>query len=191
MKLPIGWNIPSLEAFAPQHNSPLVVPRRSNCRPASDSEKDPFMAQIARAGAGKATGTTENVAELCKRTTDQATDGAREAAEQTEAMAQTAQRTAGAVGEAQRQVVYQAAEGTTKLSRGVVDLANEQTRHNLETLKALTGVVDWDRLFQIQRAYLHISLERATQLTQRYFEIVQAVTSATADVAKRQVKKVA
>jgi hypothetical protein len=195
MKLPMGWNIPSLEAFASQHSSPLVALRRSNRRPGSDSEKDPFMAQIARTGAGKATGTTENatdnVAELRKRTTAQATDGAREAVKQTEAIARTVQRTAGAAGEAQRHVAYQAAEGTTKLSRGVVTLANEQIRHNLETLKAFTGVVDWDRLFQIQRAYLHISLERATQLTRHYFETVQAVTSATADVAKRQAKKVA
>jgi phasin protein len=158
------------------------------------------MAQIARIGADKATDTTrnatDNIAELRKRTADQASDSARKAAERTEAMAQTVQRTAGALGEAQSQV----AEGTTKLTRGFVDLANEQTRHNLATLKALTGTIDWDRVakavdwdqvFQIQGEYLRASLERATQLTRRYFEVVQAATSAAADAAKRQAKKAA
>jgi hypothetical protein len=70
----------------------------------------------------------------------------------------------------------------------------------LATLKALTGTVDWDRVtkavdwdqvFQIQGEYLRASLERATQFTQRYFEVVQTVTSAAADAARRQAKKAA
>jgi hypothetical protein len=162
------------------------------------------MAQIARTGADKATDTTRNatnnIAELRKRTADQASDSAPKAVERTEAMAQTVQRTAGALEKAQSQVAHQAAEGTTKLSRGFVDLMNEQTRHNLATLKALTGTVawdrvtkavDWDQVFQIQGEYLRASLERATQFTQRYFEVVQAVTSAAADAARRQAKKAA
>jgi hypothetical protein len=77
---------------------------------------------------------------------------------------------------------------------------NEQTRHNLATLEALTGTVawdrvtkavDWDQVLQIQGEYLRASLERATQLTRRYFEVVQAVTSAAAKAARRQAKRAA
>jgi hypothetical protein len=162
------------------------------------------MAQIARTGADKATDTTRNatnnIAELRKRTADQASDSAPKAVERTEAMAQTVQRTAGALEKAQSQVAHQAAEGTTKLSRGFVDLMNEQTRHNLATLKALTGTVDWDRaakavdwdqVFQIQGEHLRASLERTARLTQRYLELGQAVMTSAASAAQRQAKKAA
>ena len=65
---------------------------------------------------------------------------------------------ASAVGEAQP-----SAKGTTGFGRVLIDLANEQARDNLATLKALTGTVDWDRVakavdwdqvFQIQGEYL-------------------------------------
>ena len=92
------------------------------------------------------------------------------------------------------------AEGTAELGQAFLDLVQIQTRHNLETWTALTEAVDWDRpakavdwdrVVQIQGAYLRLSLERAMQLTQRYFEVVQAVTNAAADAAKRQAKKAA
>jgi hypothetical protein len=77
---------------------------------------------------------------------------------------------------------------------------NQQTRHNLETLTALARAVDWqrvaravdwERVVAIQSAYVRASLERATQLTRRYFEVVQTVTVAAADAAQRQAKKAA
>jgi len=164
------------------------------------------MAQIARTGAEKApaTGsdTTDNVAELRKRTAEQAADVAHEAAKRTEDMARTVQRAAGAVAEVEREVAHQAAAGTTKLGRAFIELANEQTRHNLETLQALSGAVDWtrfakaavdwDRVFEIQRAYLRASLERAARLTQSYLEISQAVvTTSAAAATQRQAQKAA
>ena len=51
--------------------------------------------------------------------------------------------------------------------------------------------VDWDRVFQIQSAYLRVSLERATELTRRYIEVSQAVLTATASAAQRQAKEAA
>jgi hypothetical protein len=139
------------------------------------------------------------VTELRQRAADQGADVVHEAAERAEDAAhrgaRTLQRMAGAVGEAQS-----SAKGTTGFGREFIDLANEQTRYHLATLKALTGTVDWDRVakavdwdqvFQIQGEYLRASLERATQLTRRYFEVVQAATSAAADAAKRQAKKAA
>ncbi len=92
------------------------------------------------------------------------------------------------------------AEGTAELGRAVLDLVEQQTRHNLETLDALTGAVDWDRVakavdwdhvFHIQGEYLRVSLERAAQLTRRYLEVSQAVVTAAASTAKREAKKAA
>jgi hypothetical protein len=99
------------------------------------ARRDTVMAQIAKTGAEKAPATakdtTDNVAELGTRTADQTAEIAREATDKTEDMArrglQVVQRTA----EVEREVAHRTAEGTTKLGRVFVDLANEQTRHNL------------------------------------------------------------
>ena len=137
--------------------------------------------------------TTDNVAELRKRTVDQAAD-------RTEDMARTVQRAAGAVAEVERAVAHRSAEGTTQLGRAFLELADEQTRHNLETLKALSGTVDWtrfakavdwDQVFQIQRAYLRASLERTARLTRSYLEAGQAVTTSAASAARRPAPKAA
>ena len=81
-----------------------------------------------------------------------------------------------------------------------VELASEQARQNLETLKALSGAVDWNRfakvvdwqqVLEIQSAYLRASLERAAQLTRRYVEVSQAVMTSAAATAQRQAKKAA
>lgn len=156
------------------------------------------MAQIARAGAEK---TTDNAAELGKRTADRTLEIARAATDKTEDVArrglQVVQRTA----EMEREVAHQTAEGTARFGRAFLDLANEQSRHNLETFEALSGAVDWNRfamvvdwgqVFQIQRAYLRASLERTARLTQRYLKISQAVmTSAASAAGQRQAKKAA
>ena len=92
------------------------------------------------------------------------------------------------------------AAGTTELGRMVVELASEQARQNLETLKALTGAVDWNRfakavdwqqVLQIQSAYLRASLERTARLTQRYLEVSQMVMTSAASAAQREAKKAA
>jgi hypothetical protein len=158
------------------------------------------MAQIAKTEAKKAPDTAKNAAvyvtELRQRAADQGADVVHEAAERAEDVAhrgaRTLQRIAGAVGEAQP-----SAEGMTVFGRGFIDLANEQTRHNLATLKALTGTVDWDRVakavdwdqvFQIQGEHLRASLERTARLTQRYLELGQAVTTSAASAARRQAR---
>jgi hypothetical protein len=108
------------------------------------------------------------------------------------------QRTTNALGEVQREVAQRSAEHTAELGRVLVDLLQQQTQHNLKTLSALTSAVDWDqvakaidwdRVVRIQSDYLRVSLERGTQLTQRYLELGQAVITATADVAKKQARK--
>jgi hypothetical protein len=166
------------------------------------------MAQIANTGAEKAADTakttTDNLAEVGKRTADQTAEVTREAAERGENVArrgvQVVRRTVDAAAEVEGAVAYRSAEGASELGQVLVDLLNQQTRHNLETLTALGSAVDWervakavdwDRVVEIQSAYLRVSFERAAQLTQRYFEVVQAVTLAAADAAQRQAKKAA
>ena len=99
-----------------------------------------------------------------------------------------------------REVAHQSAEGTAELGRVLVDLTVAQTRQNLETLQALTGAVDWervakavdwDRLFQVQSEFLRVSFERIARLTQSYLEVSQAVVTAAADVAQDQALKAA
>jgi hypothetical protein len=72
-----------------------------------------------------------------------------------------------------------------------VDLMSQQTRHNLETWRALGEAVDWERVLQLQGAFWRVSLERAAQLTQRYLEVTQAVMTAAADAAQDQTRKAA
>jgi hypothetical protein len=105
------------------------------------------MAQIARTGADKATDTTRNatnnIAELRKRTADQASDSAPKAAERTEAMAQTVQRTAGALEKAQSQVAHQAAEGVPLQRSWVVEpeppIGTFRQQHRTEPRRRRSG----------------------------------------------------
>jgi hypothetical protein len=166
------------------------------------------MAQIASTGAEKAAdtvkNTTDNLAEVGTRTADRTAEVTHEAADQAANVVrrgvQVVRRSVEAAAEVESAVTRRAAEGTTALGQTFVDLVNQQTRHNLETLTALTHAVDWDRVakavdwdrvVEIQGEFVRASLERATQLTRRYFEIAQAVTVSAADVARRQARKAA
>jgi hypothetical protein len=166
------------------------------------------MAQIARTepknAADTAKNTTDNLAEVGKRTADQIAEVTREAADRAENVArrgvQVVRRTVEAAAEVESAVAHRSAEGATELGQALVELVNQQTRHNLETLTALTHAVDWDRVtkavdwdrvFQIQGEFVRASFERATQLTRRYVEVAQAVTVSVADTAKRQARKAA
>jgi hypothetical protein len=168
------------------------------------------MAQIAKTGAEKASTThsaksqTDNVAELRQHAADQTTTVVRATAERAETAArhgaETVQRAARVAGEAQRELTQLSAAGTSELGRMFVELTGEQARQNVETLRALSGTVDWNRfakavdwqqVLEIQSAYLRASLERTAQLTRRYLEVSQAVMASAASTAQRQAKKAA
>ncbi len=102
---------------------------------------------------------------------------------------------ASTAGEAQRAAARQAAEGATGFGRGFIDLANEQARHNLATLRALGGTVDWGRVVQavdwsqvlkIQGGYLRASLARTVQLNQRHLEAGRAAMTSAVPAARHQ-----
>lgn len=143
------------------------------------------MAQTARTEAEKATdNVTDNAAELGKRAADKAQDTARSGL-------QIVQRAADAGGEIERAVVRRSAEGTAELGQALTELLNEQTQHNVEIFKALTGTVDWNEVARIQGDFLRASLERGARLTQRYLEVTQAVFVTAVSTASDQAKKAA
>jgi len=155
------------------------------------------MAQIARNNeAEKATNkTTDNVAELGKRTAAKDTDVAREAIDRTEGAARRgfgyAQRTAGAALEVERAVTRRSAEGATEVSQAFAELVKEQARANVEAFQALTRAVDWDQVSRIHSELLRASVERAAEFTRRYFEVVQAVTASAVSATQEQARKAA
>ena len=143
-------------------------------------------------------------AEPGRRAAGQAAEATREATEQGADVArrglQVVERTVGATAEVEREVARRSAEGTAELGRALVELVEQQTRQNLETLKALSEAVDWgraaqavdwNRVLQLQSEYLRTSLERAAQLTQRFLEVSQTVVTAATSVAQREAKKAA
>ena len=122
--------------------------------------------------------------------------GAEATAEAARSGLQVVRRSADAVGEATRR----SAEGTAELGQVLAELVQEQTRRNLETWTALAGAVDWhqmanavdwERVFQIQREHLQVSLERTAELTRRSLEITQAVMTAAASASSQQARKAA
>ena len=150
--------------------------------------------------------TTEKAADAAGKVADAAGAALREGAEATRSTAdagtrvasiavrsglQTVQRTAGAVAEVERATARRAAEGTTELSQVFVDLLNEQTRHNLQTMTALTQAVDWERVVRVQSEFMRVSLQRMGELTRRYFEVSQAGLTTATSAARDQVKKAA
>ena len=143
------------------------------------------MAQIARSEAEK---TADNVAELGKRSADKAADVAREAARRG---LEYTQRVVGAAAEVERAVACQSAEVTAELGRAFAELLEQQSRHNVEAVRALNRAVDWDGVARIQAELVRTSLERGAEFVRRYFEVVQAVVSSAASATREQAKKAA
>jgi hypothetical protein len=150
------------------------------------------MAQTAKTEAEK---TTDNFAELGKRTADKAVDATHEAVDKAEVTArrgfQAVQKTAGPALAVERAVARRSAEGATEVGQVFAALANEQTRQGVEAFQALTRTVDWDQVVRIQSDFLRASMDRAAEFTRRYFEVVQAVVASAASTTKEQARKVA
>jgi hypothetical protein len=94
------------------------------------------------------------------------------------------QRTADTTGEVQRAMVQRSAASTSELSQVLMDLVKEQSRHNLETLTALTRAVRWDEILQAQSEFLRVSLERMAEFGRRYVEVTQAVLTSASRAAQ-------
>ena len=162
------------------------------------------MVQIAKSETEKVVDTADGIATLSKRATDKATDVTRETVDKAEEMTRgglhAMERTAGAALEVERAIARRSAEGTAEIGQVFTGLFKEQAQHNVDTMSALTGAVDWEQVakavdwkqvVEIQTRYLRVSMERMAQLTQRYFEVSQAVVATATSTALRQANKAA
>ena len=103
------------------------------------------MAQIARTGGEKAPATAKDTT----KSKSPSCAGARLRPQATSPRTEDQAQTGPEHGRCGGRGGARAAAGTTKLGRGFVGVANEQARHNLETLKALSGTVDWPRFAKV------------------------------------------
>ena len=145
------------------------------------------MAQTAKTGA-EVRETTENLTDFGKRATDEIAGRAQEAIRDG---AQLVHRTSEATGEIQRQMAHRSADGTAQLGQVAIELLQQQTRHNVETLNALSGAVDWDRVVELQGELLRASFERLTRFGERYLEVAHSVSGAAVLSARDQARKIA
>ena len=167
-------------------------------RTAKGADSNVKMARQAESGANE-TGSSVKVARQAESHAEQTADAAgpvaRNAAEATRSRAEagaqvtsiaarrgleTIQRTVNATTEAGRETMHRAAAGTTDLNQVLVDLWNEQTRHNLEVMTAFSRAVDWGKVVQVQSHFVRTSFERIGRMNRRYVEAVQAMMTAAA-----------
>ena len=80
------------------------------------------------------------------------------------------------------QVTRRSAQGTAELRQALSELVQEQARHNVAILTALSEAVDWERVIRTQSEFLLASLERMAGLAQRYLEAGQAVLTVATTV---------
>ena len=112
---------------------------------------------------------------------------------------QVVQEAADAMRELPGEVARLSSEGTAEIGRTLLGLMHEQTRQNLDMMRALIAAVDWnkavkavdwDRVIQLQGEFVRASLDRSAQLTQCYLEVTQAVMTETS-AARQQARKAA
>ena len=138
----------------------------------TEKAADNLAAISSRTGNGAAAiadRTGGDVAAFGRRAADKGADAAREAIERT--------------GDAARrgfQAAQRTTAGATEVGQAFAELVKDQARDNVEAFRALAGAFDWNRAARIQADLLRASLERSTEFTRRYLEVVQAVTTSAA-----------
>jgi hypothetical protein len=194
------------ESSANETDSSVKMARQAESS-AKETGSSVKMARQAESGANE-TDSNIKMARQAESHTEQTADAtgsvARNAAEATRSSAEagaqvtsitarkgleTIQQTVNATTEAGRETMHRAAAGTADLSQGLVDLWNEQARHNLEAMTAFSQAVDWEKVAQVQSHFVRTSFERISQMNRRYFEAVQAMMTAAASAAKNQARR--
>jgi hypothetical protein len=156
--------------------------RAERARPQERDESPREPARVARQVA-------ETAGSIGRESADAAREAASAGAQATANVArgglQLLQRTVEAVDEVEREVVDRSTQGVTQLSELFVDLIGTQSRHNVETLAALTRAMRYDALIQIQSDFLRASMERMAEFSRRYLEMTQQVMTAAAATPDR------
>ena len=109
----------------------------------------------------------DQLTKISRLTTEQGADAARESIERARASATDA-------AEDKQQILQQTAGESAELGRAIVDLIGQQTRHNMQVAAAFGRVMNWAEVAEIQRDYLAGSINRMSQLGERYRAMMQA-----------------
>jgi len=155
------------------------------------------MAQIAKTEADMAASSAKDagdkVAELGKQTIAQAAEITRDAASHAETFVreglQSVRPTVDAAAEVGQNTARRAREGMAENNQNLLDLLNEQARHNVHVLQTLTQPANWGKAVQLQSEFLKASLQRAAQFARRYVEVSQAVVSSAQTTARGQTRQ--
>ena len=133
------------------------------------------MAQIARPEADKAADAARNarneIAELGKQITDEAAGQAENVARSS---FQSARQAVDAGAEVGQKIAGRAEVGMTEINQSLVELLNQQARHNVQLFQTLAQPTNWGKAAQLQNEFLRTSWQRAAQFARRYVEVSQA-----------------
>jgi hypothetical protein len=143
------------------------------------------MAQIAKTEADKAASSAnyagDKIAELGKQVADKAAGQAENAARRGFQFAGQAVNAGAEVGQ---KIAGRAQAGTTEINQSLVELLNQQARHNVQLFQTLAQPSNWGKAAQLHSEFLRTSWQRATQFTQRYVEVSQTVMASTLSTAR-------
>ncbi|HEX8374962.1 MAG TPA: TIGR01841 family phasin [Geminicoccaceae bacterium] len=142
----------------------------------------------AKSGADVASFAAKSGADAAKLTADRTAEAGQQVAR---AGADMAHRAMAAVGDAEKQAARRSTEAATDVSQLFVSLVKEQMEHNVEVMKSLARVRNWREALDVQNAYLRASIERMTNGTTRYVEVVTKLATGMASLTRDEVKKAA
>ena len=95
-----------------------------------------------------------------------------------DAGAEVAQKTAG-----------RAQAGMNEINQNLVEILNQQARHNVQLFQTLAQPSNWGKAAQLHNEFLRTSWQRAAQFAQRYVEVSQTVMASTLSTARTQATK--
>ena len=142
------------------------------------------MAQIARPEADKvdtARNARNEIAELGKQITDDAEGQAENVARSS---FQSARQAVDAGAEVGRKIAGRAEVGMTEINQSLVELLNQQARHNVQLFQTLAQPTNWGKAAQLQNEFLRTSWQRAAQFARRYVEVSQTVMTSALSTAR-------
>ena len=142
------------------------------------------MAQIARPEADKvaaARNARNEIAELGKQITDEAAGQAENVARSS---FQSARQAVDAGAEVGRKIAGRAEVGMTEINQSLVELLNQQARHNVQLFQTLAQPTNWGKAAQLQNEFLRTSWQRAAQFARRYVEVSQTVMTSALSTAR-------
>ena len=76
-----------------------------------------------------------------------------------------------------------------EINQNLVELLNQQARHNVQLFQTLAQPSNWGKAAQLQNEFLRDSWQRAARFAQRYVEVSQTVMASTLSTARSQATK--